>query len=68
MLACSEFQSTPVITDGRTFHVQLSTSIDMEFQSTPVITDGRTPLVHRVLIRLVFQSTPVITDGRTLRA
>ena len=37
------FQSTPVITDGRTKDFSNSGSIVVSFQSTPVITDGRTP-------------------------
>ncbi len=42
-MVAKEFQSTPVITDGRTI-TALNTQIDLlGFQSTPVITDGRTP-------------------------
>ncbi len=37
------FQSTPVITDGRTFVVIGLAAVMLLFQSTPVITDGRTP-------------------------
>ena len=36
------FQSTPVITDGRTGVTALREHIAQLFQSTPVITDGRT--------------------------
>ena len=36
------FQSTPVITDGRTLQVLAMISLRLLFQSTPVITDGRT--------------------------
>ena len=38
------FQSTPVITDGRTSRVLRDDGTLWLFQSTPVITDGRTPL------------------------
>ena len=63
---CKRFQSTPVITDGRTWWAGTSNPSVDGFQSTPVITDGRTlalPLSSPDSI--VFQSTPVITDGRT---
>ena len=36
------FQSTPVITDGRTSTFASGPAYFMTFQSTPVITDGRT--------------------------
>ncbi len=36
------FQSTPVITDGRTQMQLTMFELDAVFQSTPVITDGRT--------------------------
>ena len=36
------FQSTPVITDGRTTMTPWPRAVPMKFQSTPVITDGRT--------------------------
>ena len=36
------FQSTPVITDGRTPGQYGAASAPQKFQSTPVITDGRT--------------------------
>ena len=36
------FQSTPVITDGRTQVASVDTLLQRLFQSTPVITDGRT--------------------------
>ena len=59
------FQSTPVITDGRTLTREQALHL-MQFQSTPVITDGRTlcgAALHT--LQKEFQSTPVITDGRT---
>ncbi len=37
-----EFQSTPVITDGRTQGTDKDMDWREKFQSTPVITDGRT--------------------------
>ena len=42
MLAVSGFQSTPVITDGRTRQTDVIAHALNRFQSTPVITDGRT--------------------------
>ena len=36
------FQSTPVITDGRTTQLRRPAGVPEVFQSTPVITDGRT--------------------------
>ena len=42
------FQSTPVITDGRTGALCLPSRACCKFQSTPVITDGRTNLVRVV--------------------
>ena len=36
------FQSTPVITDGRTAEALAIILVAEVFQSTPVITDGRT--------------------------
>ena len=63
------FQSTPVITDGRTRRQTWQHLQRLEFQSTPVITDGRTLVGDYIKGQLeVFQSTPVITDGRTGRA
>ena len=60
------FQSTPVITDGRTRQLDALGLGGLQFQSTPVITDGRTQVTMLVLGKVnLFQSTPVITDGRT---
>src|SRR5438034_680686 len=60
------FQSTPVITDGRTPDTIMVGPAQKQFQSTPVITDGRTsPSCTPSYTPLAFQSTPVITDGRT---
>ena len=39
------FQSTPVITDGRTMSAVLTAAARVWFQSTPVITDGRTACI-----------------------
>ena len=61
------FQSTPVITDGRTGAGVVHLGVHQLFQSTPVITDGRTQVASvDTLLQRLFQSTPVITDGRTL--
>ena len=63
------FQSTPVITDGRTTTPRSSRAGSCRFQSTPVITDGRTAMAgFQCGISWLFQSTPVITDGRTVAA
>ena len=60
------FQSTPVITDGRTATGCTMAASSVLFQSTPVITDGRTfSATDGVPPCAGFQSTPVITDGRT---
>ena len=40
----NEFQSTPVIADGRTSRSSQQDEQRSGFQSTPVITDGRTTL------------------------
>ena len=42
----SKFQSTPVITDGRTIAAGEGGGFYHQFQSTPVITDGRTLLAN----------------------
>ena len=66
MISNGLFQSTPVITDGRTKITRAEPFAAQVFQSTPVITDGRTVVATVHTLRLLrFQSTPVITDGRT---
>ena len=42
MISVAMFQSTPVITDGRTAYRMAAMIRVAMFQSTPVITDGRT--------------------------
>ena len=65
-MSASTFQSTPVITDGRTRRLVGIAGCPRSFQSTPVITDGRTAAAVEVFATPpLFQSTPVITDGRT---
>ena len=63
--AYAEFQSTPVIADGRINFVSYGLISTLRFQSTPVIADGRIFVERRGLVPPeVFQSTPVIADGR----
>ena len=60
-----QFQSTPVIADGRINFVMVISSLPESFQSTPVIADGRILQASAVLREAAqFQSTPVIADGR----
>ena len=60
------FQSTSVISDGRTKAADVSVN-SFEFQSTSVISDGRTvPRSPSGTVLLMFQSTSVISDGRTM--
>ena len=66
-MAYIRFQSTPVITDGRTTVNSSGCTDAASFQSTPVITDGRTVDKYIESVSSKFQSTPVITDGRTVR-
>ena len=62
------FQSTPVITDGRTGAARLKDDGAGMFQSTPVITDGRTgqPVLPRVPFA-GFNPRPSSLTGEPLR-
>ena len=60
------FQSTPVITDGRTLACTSPNSARSGFNPRPSsLTGERQDGVTEDRVIELFQSTPVITDGRT---
>ncbi len=60
-----EFQSTPVIANGRIRWTAAANRSFLQFQSTPVIANGRiTGSFDEYRLDLLFQSTPVIANGR----
>ena len=60
------FQSTPVITDGRTDRNQQQGDTARRFNPRPSSLTGEQSLNPDLLIPEKFQSTPVIADGRTV--
>ncbi len=59
------FQSTPVITDGRTARRSSENNIPTGFNPRPSSLTGERQAGCLAAIVSRFQSTPVITDGRT---
>ena len=60
------FQSTPVITDGRTYLQNPLTIINGRFNPRPSLLTGEPATADDgARPEEAFQSTPVITDGRT---
>jgi len=60
-----QFQSTPVIANGRIAMPSSTMIARAAFQSTPVIANGRIHYVSaQSIIDEMFQSTPVIANGR----
>ena len=65
MTAIREFQSAPVVADGRCNQDSSLPSHTGQFQSAPVVADGRCPRSTRLIVRCCrFQSAPVVADGR----
>ena len=63
------FQSTPVITDGRTTRPSPPrTPSQASFNPRPSSLTGERTATKSAAAPVLFQSTPVITDGRTLKA
>ena len=60
------FQSTPVITDGRTTHCGWPSPLETCFNPHPSLLTGEPHPTSAPVPPYGFQSTPVITDGRTM--
>ena len=64
-LLAGQFQSTPVIANGRIDAEDDAGVGDELFQSTPVIANGRIRVdLSKLPMPQLFQSTPVIANGR----
>ncbi len=61
----SQFQSTPVITDGRTGRAPARARAPRCFNPRPSSLTGERGMAELAVCATWFQSTPVITDGRT---
>ena len=60
-----EFQSSPVLWDGRYNSITPHINPIKMFQSSPVLWDGRYhSWPHAVRHKMLFQSSPVLWDGR----